>query len=44
MRSAVHGLLLNLNITNTTDDEFNQTLALSTPSLKAVVNKNEDPK
>ncbi len=32
-----------LEYTNTTDDEFNQTLALSTPSLKAVVNKNETP-
>jgi len=32
-----------LEYTNTTDDEFNQTLALSTPSLKAVVNETEVP-
>lgn len=32
-----------LEYTNITDDEFNQTLALNTPSVKAVVNKNEAP-
>lgn len=32
-----------LDYTNTTDEEFNQTLTLSTPAEKAVVNSNEVP-